>query len=291
VLPHVPRITTACTAGLVDDAYPLVDEQPVSPQPGAGTEVDVLEVEEVSLIHPAQICKHTRRHAKEHPREPTGQSGDVVFISDPRATRNEPPDGKLPRGWQPPRRVLHSPVRVGDERRHDLPYEADGVVAKVNDFSIQEQLGEVSRSPRWAVAYKFKPRQGTTRIKNIVASVGRLGTITPLAELEPVFVGGVTITSASLHNMDEIERKDVCIGDTVIIERAGDVIPYVVEVVQREILGERELDRDPDEVDTNICVRRRGENDERDAGRGQSGIDDERIASLASHKPDCGGDE
>ena len=121
--------------------------------------------------------------------------------------------------------------------RAALPYDADGVVAKVNSFALQRQLGEVSRSPRWAIAFKFKAQQGRTRVKAIVPSVGRTGTITPTAELEPVAVGGVTISSASLHNMDEVERKDVRIGDTVIIERAGDVIPYVVEVVTSERTG------------------------------------------------------
>jgi len=117
-------------------------------------------------------------------------------------------------------------------QRAELPYDVDGIVAKVNSFALQRQLGEVSRSPRWAIAYKFKAEQATTKVKNIALSVGRTGTITPVAELDPVFVGGVTVSSASLHNMDEVARKDVRIGDTVIIERAGDVIPYVVGVVK-----------------------------------------------------------
>ncbi len=119
------------------------------------------------------------------------------------------------------------------ERRHDLPYEADGVVAKVNDFAIQEQLGEVSRSPRWAVAYKFKAQQAETRVNKIAVYVGRIGSLTPVAQLEPVQLGGVTIANASLHNLDEIRRKDVRAGDHILLERAGDVIPYVVHVTRK----------------------------------------------------------
>lgn len=116
------------------------------------------------------------------------------------------------------------------ERRHELDYEADGVVAKVNSFALQEQLGEVSRSPRWAVAFKFKAQQAETRVNKIAVYVGRIGSLTPVAQLEPVQLAGVTISNASLHNLDEIRRKDVRERDTVLIERAGDVIPYVVRV-------------------------------------------------------------
>ena len=116
------------------------------------------------------------------------------------------------------------------ERRHQLDYEADGVVAKVNSFVLQEQLGEVSRSPRWAIAYKFKAQQAETQVRNIEVQVGRIGSLTPVAKLAPVALAGVTISNASLHNLDEIRRKDVRVGDTVLIERAGDVIPYVVRV-------------------------------------------------------------
>src|SRR4029453_913134 len=122
-------------------------------------------------------------------------------------------------------------------QRDDLPFEIDGVVIKVNDLALQRRLGQVSRSPRWAVAWKFKPRQPTTKILNIFPSVGRTGVLPPAAELEPVAVGGVTVRNASLHNMDEVARKDIRIGDHVLIERAGDVIPYVVKVLDEQRTG------------------------------------------------------
>jgi DNA ligase (NAD+) len=121
--------------------------------------------------------------------------------------------------------------------RNDLPYEIDGIVIKVNDFQLQRRMGELSRSPRWAVAWKFPAQQGHTRIKDITVSVGRTGAVTPVAILEPVRVGGVEVGRASLHNEDEINNKDVRIGDTVVIQRAGDVIPEVVKVVESKRTG------------------------------------------------------
>ncbi len=116
------------------------------------------------------------------------------------------------------------------EMRHDLPFDIDGIVIKVNDLSLQEELGFIARSPRWATSVKYQPEQGETVINEIVIQVGRTGAITPVAVMEPVNVGGVNISHATLHNQDEIDRKDVREGDTVIIQRAGDVIPEVVSV-------------------------------------------------------------
>ncbi|MCF7796782.1 MAG: NAD-dependent DNA ligase LigA [Lentisphaeria bacterium] len=121
--------------------------------------------------------------------------------------------------------------REMEARRETLPYDIDGIVIKVNDLTAQEELGIRSRSPRWAIAGKFKARQETTVIESIEASVGRTGAITPVANLKSVQLGGVVVSRATLHNQDELDRKDVRIGDTVLIQRAGDVIPEVVKVI------------------------------------------------------------
>ena len=131
-----------------------------------------------------------------------------------------------------------------EEKRHELPYETDGAVLKVDAESDQALLGFISRSPKWAIAYKFPPEQVTTKLLNIVVEVGRTGYLTPVAEMEPVRLAGSTVRRATLHNLDEIRRKDVRIGDVVILQKAGDVIPEVVRSVparRRGVLPEFEM--------------------------------------------------
>ncbi|CAN5841214.1 NAD-dependent DNA ligase LigA [soil metagenome] len=120
------------------------------------------------------------------------------------------------------------------EHRHDLPYEIDGVVVKIDDLPRRSELGSTSKAPRWAIAYKFPPEERTTLLRDILVSVGRTGRVTPFAQLEPVFVGGATVSQATLHNQDQVKAKDVRPGDTVIVRRAGDVIPEVLGPVLTE---------------------------------------------------------
>ena len=126
---------------------------------------------------------------------------------------------------------LETYYNKADQLRESLDYDIDGVVFKVNSYQLQDQLGVRSKSPRWAIAGKLKAQQATTRINNIILSIGRTGAITPVAKLVPIQVGGVTVSNVTLHNQDEIDKKDIRIGDTVLIQRAGDVIPEVIKVI------------------------------------------------------------
>ncbi|HEX2258550.1 MAG TPA: NAD-dependent DNA ligase LigA [Actinomycetota bacterium] len=133
--------------------------------------------------------------------------------------------------------------RQWEDRRHDLDFEVDGVVVKVNDLGHREELGYTSKSPRWAIAYKFPPEEKTTLLRDITVNVGRTGAVTPFAMLEPVRLSGATVSQATLHNADEIKRKDIRIGDTVLVRRAGEVIPQVVApIVSKRTGAEREFE-------------------------------------------------
>ncbi len=138
------------------------------------------------------------------------------------------PLGRLCEGMEPVIQGYHELMAL----RPTLNYDIDGMVIKVNDYALQERLGAVSKSPRWAIAFKFPAQQETTQIETIEVQVGRTGALTPVAHLTPVNVGGVTVSRATLHNQDEIDRKDIRVGDTVVIQRAGDVIPEVVKVIR-----------------------------------------------------------
>jgi DNA ligase (NAD+) len=142
-------------------------------------------------------------------------------------------------GFKTPERIWHchsleeliDAINELDKIRRDFPYETDGAVIKLNSFAQREQAGFTSKAPRWAIAYKYAPEQAQTKLRDITIQVGRTGALTPVAELEPVFLAGSTISRATLHNEDEIKRKDIRIGDTVVIEKAGEVIPALVGVV------------------------------------------------------------
>ena len=161
----------------------------------------------------------------------------------------------------PENKLCHSLEEVRDyyqswlERRHDLPYEVDGVVVKVSPLALQERLGVVGREPRWAIAYKFPAEQAVTRLLHIGINVGRTGSLNPYAVLEPVVVGGATVQHASLHNEEDIHRKDIRVGDIVTVERAGEVIPQVVGPVLAQRTGDEQEFRMPErcpECDTPV---------------------------------------
>lgn len=184
-------------------------------------------------------------------------------------------------------RGIHNVINVIEEigeKRRSFPFETDGSVIKVNDFSLQRLLGVKTREPRWAVAYKFQAHQGTTRIKEIIPSVGRTGVITPIAMLEPVRIGGVTVSRSTLHNWDEMQRKDIKVGDTVVVERAGEVIPHVVMVIREKRTGKEKPFRIPDRcpVCDSKVVREEGEVAVRCIGINCSAQVQERIRHFAS---------
>ena len=129
-------------------------------------------------------------------------------------------------------------IRELDEKRRALPYETDGAVIKVDDFGDQRELGATSKAPRWAIAYKYAPEQAETKLVAVDIQVGRTGALTPVARLEPVFLSGSTVSNATLHNFEEIERKDIRVGDRVIIEKAGEIIPAVVSVLKEKRTGD-----------------------------------------------------
>lgn len=141
--------------------------------------------------------------------------------------------------------VLNAIRRI-DETRHALPFEIDGAVVKVNSLAQRERAGFTSKAPRWAIAYKYRPEQAETRLRDIVIQVGRTGVLTPVAELEPVFVSGSTVARATLHNEEEIERKDIRIGDLVVVEKAGEVIPAVIGVKKEARTGDEIIFKMPD---------------------------------------------
>jgi len=165
--------------------------------------------------------------------------GYSIFPTQPSQSENLKGISKFGLKVNPHRKLCHSLQEVIDfcrhweEHRDDLDYEIDGVVVKVNATALQEKLGSTAKSPRWAIAFKFRARQATTKLLNIRVQVGRTGALTPVAELEPVQLGGTTIRNATLHNEDEVERLGVQINDRVLLERGGDVIPKIVRVVEQ----------------------------------------------------------
>jgi DNA ligase (NAD+) len=232
----------------------------------AGNAPEVLEVRGEIFMRRADFEKLNRRQAQLGEKtfvNPRNAAAGAVRQLDPRITARRPLTFSAygigaQRGWKMPARhseVLDALERFGlpvdrhrkvlrgapglaayhDEiagKRAGLPFDIDGVVYKVNSLALQDELGSLAREPRWAVAHKYPPQEELTEVLTIEVQVGRTGTLTPVAKLKPIFVGGVTVSSATLHNEDELRRKDVWVGDTVVVRRAGDVIPEIVGVRQ-----------------------------------------------------------
>ncbi|MBM3713870.1 MAG: NAD-dependent DNA ligase LigA, partial [Actinobacteria bacterium] len=137
-------------------------------------------------------------------------------------------------------------IESWENKRHDLPYETDGIVIKVSSFVYQQRLGQTSKNPRWAAAYKYPPEQQVTRVLDITVNVGRTGTLTPVAVLEPVKISGSTVSHATLHNEDELGRKDVRIGDWVVVHKAGEIIPEIVKSIKERRTGKEKQFKMPD---------------------------------------------
>ena len=195
----------------------------------------------ITAARPLTICCYAIGEF-EGPQRPTTQQTTLAYLRD--LGLRVSPESRLVSGIEASLAYYHELAA----RRVSLSYEIDGIVYKVNDLQQRETLGFVARAPRWAVAFKFPPDERTTRVLGIDVQVGRTGALTPVARLEPVLVGGVTVTNATLHNADEIRRKDVRVGDLVVVRRAGDVIPEVVRVVLEARPADSQPYQPPDSV-------------------------------------------
>ncbi|MBS1511155.1 MAG: NAD-dependent DNA ligase LigA [Bacteroidetes bacterium] len=210
--------------GLIEEGYPPL----ANPRNAAAGSLRIKDTAEVGRRNLEAFLYHvsyfTATRGSSLFKEPTTHSGmlDMLWNCGFRSPKNEM---KVVKGID----AVIKYVAAFESRRDDLPYEIDGMVIKVNDLSLQDKLGMTSHHPRWAIAFKFKARQATTLLKDVEYQVGRTGAVTPVAKLEPVQVGGVTVSSISIHNEEYIKEKDLMLGDTVLIERAGDVIPQIVK--------------------------------------------------------------
>ncbi len=177
------------------------------------------------LYHISYVTRDTNRHPSEQETDPLATHAGSLELLWELGFRSPQKEKKVVKGIAP---VIDYCIDF-EAGRDNLPYEIDGMVVKVNNIALQEQLGMTSHHPRWAIAFKFKARQATTKLRAVEFQVGRTGAVTPVAKLDPVYLGGVTVSSISVHNEDYIKEKDLKIGDTVLIERAGDVIPQIVK--------------------------------------------------------------